>query len=435
MAALLLEALFAMTGAGEYFYANNVSVVMFRHASSPEKATRERLGTGDIQLTLDWKGTADLDLHCDDPLGKRVYFGARQSASGGRLDFDMNAGSPPWSSDSVENIFWPFGSAPVGEYVVYVHAYRRHGGPERTPFHLRVLHRGKVDSIQGVATFQEPADTNLSDPVNLAPPQQVFRFRIETPPSVTFGQRPADWIALLTAALWVALVSIGLTAAILGGLNRWYREHRKWALLPAEQSPRLLLRSALWGAGHGAAVQAAFALLGGSVALALELWRLLAWMLLSSWAGGRAGRLIPAHLLPRDGGRGGRWGGSSGGLGFAYLAASVPVTLLSQADVPGRLLAATLIGACIGWQVRLPEPQASPQTAAQTIAAPVEAAAPVEVPLPEPEPVLEPIPVPAIELRVIRSRGGRHVGGRALGGPRRHSGGRKARIGGEDEPG
>jgi len=423
LAALLLEAIFALSGVGEYLHEKTVRVVMFDYTSREQTATRERLGTGDIQLTLDWKGTSDLDLHCDDPSGKRIYFGARRSASGGRLDFDMNAGSAPWSSDSVENIFWPFGSAPEGEYTIYVHAYRRHGGPERTPFHLRVLHQGQVDNIQGVAVFQSGA-TSLSDPVNLGPPQAVSRFRIQPPLSTMFGQRPEDWIAMLVSGLWVALVSLGLTAAILSGLNRWYREHRTHDLLSSGQSQVLVARSALWGAGHGAIAQAAFAMLGGSALFALELWRLLAWMLLSAWAGARAGRLIPVHLPPREGWRGGLWGGSSGGLGFAFVVACAPLPLLAQADAPGRVLAALLIGGCIGWQVRLPElRQAAPVE--EPISAHIEAPAPLE-------PISEPVPVPTIELRVVRSRGGRHVGGRALGGPRRHSGGRRAHLDDED---
>ena len=427
LAALLLEGLFALSGAGEYFFSNTTNVVMFRHAPESRSATRETLGTGDIQLTLDWKGTTDLDLHCDDPTGKRIYFGAKQSSSGGRLDLDMNAGNPPWSSDSIENIFWPFGSAPEGQYIVYVHAYRRHGGPERTPFHLRALHKGKVDSIRGVSTFQRPAGTTLSDPVSAGQPQEVFRFRIEATPPAGDGVHATEWVAMLVSGLWVALVSVGLTGAILIGLSRWYREHRPWAVSPGERAGRLLAFTALWGMAHGVLVQAAFAVLGAVAVDALEGWRLLAWLALSWLVGAHAGRLIPAHLPPREGARGGIWGGASAALAFVYLVESIPPTVLAQADVPARLLAAMCIGACIGWQVRLPAPLLVPAEAA-----PIEA--PAFIAAPQPEPIPEPIPVPTIELHVTRSRGGREAGGhgaggRALGRPRRHSGGRKARAG------
>jgi hypothetical protein len=379
----------------------------------------------------------------------------------------MNAGAPPWSSDSIENIFWPFGAAPVGEYVVYVHAYRRHDGPVDTPFRLRVLHRGKVDWVTGVARFQTPPDTNLSDPVNPLAPQEVFRFRIETPPSTAIGSRAVDWVGVGTVALWVALVGLGLVAAILGGLNRWYEARPGPSLSTPEESQRILVRSLLWGAAYGALAQAAFALLAASSSLStfLELWRLAAWALLAAWLGGRAGHLIPAHLEPGDGRRGGLIGGLASGAAFWILIDNLQPAILPEADLPGRLLGALLIGACIGWQVIIPEPEplrvfgehaaeaptplaAEPELQNELPA--VEVEAPAEPEVLEPVQVLEPVafapepvviekapalpPVPMLELRVTRSRGGRTINGRAMGGPRRHSGGRAAAPERGDEP-
>jgi hypothetical protein len=79
------------------------------------------LGTGDVQVTLRWDNTADLDLHVTDPGGEEIYFASPTSSSSGELDVDANAlctGDPP-----VENVFWPTGGAPTGSYQVAVVLY------------------------------------------------------------------------------------------------------------------------------------------------------------------------------------------------------------------------------------------------------------------------------------------------------------------------
>ncbi len=426
-AALLLELVFGLSGAGRYFHQNAANVVLFYHRAK-EQTTRENLGTGDVQLTLSWKGSADLDLHCEDPSGERIYFAHRRSASGGRLDFDMNAGAGPWSNDSVENIFWPFGSAPEGQYTVYVHAYRRNDGPDRTPFRLRVLHRGRVDWVSGEAVYQAPQVSSFSNPVNLLPPQRVYTFRIDTPPPTMIGQRAVDWAGLASVALWSALVSAALLSALLGGLNHWYQARRGRPLLTGEQLWRRVGRSILWGACYGALAQVGFAILSEGIPWAMEAWRLMAWIVLASLVGGRSGQLIPIHLPSRDGKRGGFWGGLSGGVAFACVIVSVLPSVLLESDVPARLLAALLIGGCIGWQVRLPEPAQAPaqpqdEQDLQREQAFLEAPTPPEFLLPAP------IPAPEVELRVAGSRGGRSLGGQELGGPRELGGGRSVRIG------
>lgn len=82
-----------------------------------------RLGTGDVQVTLFWSGQADLDLHVIDPTGVEIYSGNMYSPTGGILDGDVNWPCGPGPSP-VENVFWPTGGAPSGEYRVRVHYYR-----------------------------------------------------------------------------------------------------------------------------------------------------------------------------------------------------------------------------------------------------------------------------------------------------------------------
>ena len=80
-------------------------------------------GTGDVKVTLAFDQDTDLDLHVIEPGGTRIYFGERLSSSGGELDLDSN---PACSIDgtNIENIFWPEGAAPAGEYIVELQYYQ-----------------------------------------------------------------------------------------------------------------------------------------------------------------------------------------------------------------------------------------------------------------------------------------------------------------------
>ena len=74
-------------------------------------------GYGDVQATLIWNNSADLDLHVIDPSGEEIWWHKKYSYSGGILDVDDISGYGP------ENIYWPQGRAPNGEYEVYIHYY------------------------------------------------------------------------------------------------------------------------------------------------------------------------------------------------------------------------------------------------------------------------------------------------------------------------
>ncbi len=108
----------------------------------PEEPT---LGTGDVQVTLRWSGTADLDLAVTDPTGARISYEATSSPSGGQLDVDANgscAGDPP-----VENVFWPPGQAPLGEYLLEVHYYGECAGEGPQSFTLAFVSNGALAPI------------------------------------------------------------------------------------------------------------------------------------------------------------------------------------------------------------------------------------------------------------------------------------------------
>jgi hypothetical protein len=83
------------------------------------------VGHGDIQISVAWTDSADVDLHVLDPNNEEIYFGHKTSASGGVLDLDANAacgkntlpdGTQAYVSN--ENVTWPVGMAINGTYKV-----------------------------------------------------------------------------------------------------------------------------------------------------------------------------------------------------------------------------------------------------------------------------------------------------------------------------
>lgn len=98
---------------------------------------------GALQLTLSWSGPADLDLHTTDPNGEEIYFDNPESASGGKLDHDANAGCEEQESTPVENTYWPPNAAPSGSYTVWVHVYSECQSDD-LDWHLTVRNNGVV---------------------------------------------------------------------------------------------------------------------------------------------------------------------------------------------------------------------------------------------------------------------------------------------------
>jgi hypothetical protein len=81
-----------------------------------------QLGTGDIQITLRWQSSADLDLHVTEPNGTEIWYSDKgPTSTGGRLDVDSNVNCE--ENGSVENVYWPVGQAPEGRFQVEVDGY------------------------------------------------------------------------------------------------------------------------------------------------------------------------------------------------------------------------------------------------------------------------------------------------------------------------
>jgi hypothetical protein len=112
------------------------------------------LGTGDVQVTLLWATGDDLDLHVVDPGGNEIYFQNPSSPSGGTLDVD-NTGGCGSDETRVENVFWPEGGAPSGQYSAFVRSFSPCDGA--VSFRLRVLVDGEVvhDEVDSVDPGQD----------------------------------------------------------------------------------------------------------------------------------------------------------------------------------------------------------------------------------------------------------------------------------------
>ena len=128
----------------------------FPHLSNPRSGADgtgfvvppELLGTGDVQVTLTWGGTCDLDLHVVDPAGDDVWWQNQPSESGGVVDCQDTCA--PEAHGGPENIYWPKGSAPSGEYTVVIDYHDTCGGEGATPWTVRVTINGEEQTFSGM---------------------------------------------------------------------------------------------------------------------------------------------------------------------------------------------------------------------------------------------------------------------------------------------
>ena len=95
------------------------------------------LGSGDVQVTLIWRGGDDLDLHVIDPDGTELSYQNPSSPSGGTLDHADRAGCALGGAHA-ENVFWPTGGAPSGSYQVFIVNYTGCGGSQAYQVEIKV---------------------------------------------------------------------------------------------------------------------------------------------------------------------------------------------------------------------------------------------------------------------------------------------------------
>jgi hypothetical protein len=138
-------------------------------------------GGADLQVTLKWDTTEDLDLHLDEPLTDggtcEVWYGARAPACAvGALDLDSQAGC---SMDLVliENIVYPVdgGRPPAGTYAVRVDHFRTCSTIAWVPFRLEVRKGATTMGLCGVFRPSDP-DWNTSGAAGAGRPVMTFTY-------------------------------------------------------------------------------------------------------------------------------------------------------------------------------------------------------------------------------------------------------------------
>lgn len=332
-----LELLFAAVDMQGMLTAQSARSLLFT-PGAVRRSTRDRLRSGDIQITLRWHNRNDLDLSCRDPYGEEISWRHPRANSGGELDFDMNADVRVLSADAVENIHWPLYSSPQGHYRVYVEFYNQHGGPDPTHYEGRLLVNGRVQNFSG--------ESSLGDGKQL-----VAEFDVRHAPYI-FGIHPGILFSALIVGGWFGLGAGLLALALIGAENVWYRRHY--------QKPILVRSVVLRRTGIAFAVAFLYAALGqlifgavasplrlesGNNAFFISILRLLAWTFCFLVIGAQLSRLVPnvsrkaAPVL-------GLIAGWIGGVVFL-------VEAKSENELGARLIGAALFGFLIGFLICL----------------------------------------------------------------------------------
>lgn len=104
-------------------------------------------GIGDVKVTLTFDRPHDLDLHVIEPSGDQIFYQRPGSTTGGQLDLDSGANCDPSAYNS-ENVFWPPGGAPSGEYRVSVQNYQQ-CSPGEIKFTVRIAYDDVVRTYDG----------------------------------------------------------------------------------------------------------------------------------------------------------------------------------------------------------------------------------------------------------------------------------------------
>jgi hypothetical protein len=310
-----------------------------------KRLQREEAKTGDVQISLMWDNFNDLDLHCVNPSGERIYHANKRALTGGHLDVDMNARSPR-SSQPVENIYWPTNSAPEGHYQVFVVHYAQYAPVNETSYTVELKQSGKVRTFRGTIQLNQTNTVHAFE-MKKVPPPDLAKLNQRQPPSLK---------TTLVIGLWTALLAVGMSALIVGGQNFLLRR----ALCNWKEAALVLGGGLLAGLISGAVSQHLFALGANSVAaqlseteaervlpLIIKAGQIVGWSLLGALLGFGMAFFIPN--LPKF--RAGFAGLLGGGLG----AAAFLFALAKSGEVSGRLLGAAILGLTIGLVVALVE--------------------------------------------------------------------------------
>jgi hypothetical protein len=115
--------------------------------------------TGDVQVSIGWNTTDDIDVHVffrSFSQNSYISWTNRHGVCGGMLDVDMNANRYYLNNKPVENIFWPSGNSPYGEFVVSLHHFRNWSGARSVPVILIIKVDGETKVINTESVYGRP---------------------------------------------------------------------------------------------------------------------------------------------------------------------------------------------------------------------------------------------------------------------------------------
>ena len=145
------------------------------------RLAREGARSSDVQVSLMWNNYNDLDLHIVCPSGERIHGGNKISACGGELDVDANVRAE--TRKPVENVFWPEGTAPGGQYHVYVHYYKKHKkrrSKDPTKFQIMVNSGGEMTEYSAELSKGDPIMQVCSFDVSSKAEREQLKRELET---------------------------------------------------------------------------------------------------------------------------------------------------------------------------------------------------------------------------------------------------------------
>ena len=118
---------------------------------------------GEVEVSLIWNNSADLDLIVDCPHGERLWrVSPDHTACGGRLMRDLNQAGEALVENPVEHAAWP--QSPGGRFSIKVELFGYNGVPQGTeiPFTIAIKRpngtqvvQGKVQGVHAVVTAAE----------------------------------------------------------------------------------------------------------------------------------------------------------------------------------------------------------------------------------------------------------------------------------------
>ncbi len=293
--------------------------------------------SGDIMAALSWETKDDLDLHCVDPSGTRIYFNHRRSRTGGELDVDRNVNAP-LIEDPVEHIYWPLGEAPEGRYMFFVHFPTRNSSVSRIPFKLDVQIGDMLIKKTGTLSDAGPREENGVT---------VFSFDyVRVPAAPRKAGLSGFLLGVASVGLTLGFLALGTSFAIsvaqarMLGADSW---------LPRDFG-KIVLLSLCSGVVAGFVGQAMLTVMSSRLGASSGAFlKVIAWVVVGGMLGFAFSLIIPNLDRTKA-----VFGGLIGGV----LAGVVLSVILSGMPSLGRFMACVILGGAVGLSVAVVEAMA-----------------------------------------------------------------------------